>query len=242
MTHRDELLALRARLEAQARELDEAKTESELLRVANAQKTREIERLRSELEAAKPNEPSLTPDPWGNPTERPEGVGSVSRARAAAHEGRELRRPFAVAAMAMAATALLGAFVVALSAPHRPRRARATEATIAARVGTVRLGTVIAGDPAVAAEGTACAVSISPVEGSGYYDCRVEVRCGDRALYGATPDTGYVHCGDREILRDANFTVRDGDPAMELDFVTDRLVVEEQLGLGTQRVEIALSP
>ena len=37
-------------------------------------------------------------------------------------------------------------------------------------------------------------------------------------------------------------TARDGDPAMTLDLARGRIVVEERVGLGTQRVEIALDP
>ena len=245
MTHRDELLALRARLEAQSRELSEVKAESELLRAAHAQKTRALERLRAEREDPEGIEregadPHLEDDDvWADAPPPPD---SVARDRARAYAERELRRPFAVAAMAMAMTALMGSFIVAIGVPARHRAARDAMATSRiSAVGIVRVGTVVSGDPAVASVGEACAVSVLPTEGS-HYDCRVEVRCGEHAIYGRTADTGYVRCAGRDIVRDAEFTARDGDPAMERDLVRGRVVGEEQLGLGTQRVEISLTP
>src|SRR5690606_12057028 len=63
MTHRDELLSLQARVEAQQRELDDAKSEIALLRAAHAQKTREAEMLRRELdELGADVRPSIAPE------------------------------------------------------------------------------------------------------------------------------------------------------------------------------------
>lgn len=57
--------------------------------------------------------------------------------------------------------------------------------------------------------GDACTVAIHPdpdFPGTVTFNCRVVVTCGGRALYGATPDTGYVFC-----------SARNGVPAMAVD-------------------------
>lgn len=226
MTHRDELLSLQARVEAQAREIDEARSEIELLRAAHARKTREVEELRRALcgEAARG-------DGWA---EREPAIARGARGDEGAY-----RRSFGLAAALIGGAALASTMLIAAGAgrPHRnPSRAPTPFVSAFERVGHV-----VSGDPAVADVGAECTVRREPVD-EGAYDCRFEVRCGDRVLYGASPETGYVRCGSRLVVRDGNFTARDGDPAMEIDLVTGRVVVEEQLGLGTQRVEIALTP
>lgn len=218
MAHRDEFLALQARLEAAERELDEAKSEHELLRAAHAQKTREVEQLRRELAALREG--------------RDKQGGDVAAERA-----------FGLAAAAIGATALMVAMgVVASAREAMPPVAAPPADPVPAAIAGVHFGRVVSGGtPELMAEGETCSVEVTPVR-AGPFDCRVEVRCGDRTIYGATADTGFVRCGGRAIVRDVHFSARDGDPAMELDLTARRVVVEEQLGLGTQRVEIELSP
>jgi len=91
--------------------------------------------------------------------------------------------------------------------------------------------------------GEACAVEVTPVTDSSF-DCRVVVRCGDRVLYGrdeARGGTGYNHCGPvPSLIVDRDVTDDDGDPRLRVDLASGEVVVEEALGLGVQRVELAL--
>lgn len=221
MTHRDELLALQARAEAQARELDEAKSEISLLRAAHAQKTREAETLRRELSARLGEE---------GPSERTSEPDDSMRAH----------RSFGFGAALIGGVALTSAMMILAGGPcgaHRTRIPQAPMVETFERVGHVAVGS----DPAVASAGEVCTVRREPAFIGSGYDCRVEVRCGDRMLYGATPETGYLRCGGRRVMRDRQFTAADGDPKLELDLRSGTVIVEEQLGLGTQRVLIELA-
>lgn len=58
-------------------------------------------------------------------------------------------------------------------------------------------------------DGDPCTVEVHPdpnFPGTVTFNCRVVVTCGGKALYGATPDVGYVFC-----------SARDGAPAMAVD-------------------------
>jgi hypothetical protein len=214
MAHRDEWLALQARIEAQAREIDEAKSEIELLRAAHARKTHEAEDLRREVAALRGSS-GAPPDPPFDP--------------------RPLRRAFAAAAGVLAGTALLAAALSIAGGRPVPRSSRRPSAA------GVHVGHVVESPAGLFAAGDACTVTVATVRADPY-DCRVEVRCGEHTIYGTTRDTGYVQCGSRRVIRDGNMTARDGDPAMTLDLDGHRVVVEEQDGLVTQRVEIELAP
>ena len=240
MPHRDELLALRERADAQARELSEAKAELDLLRAAHARKTHEVEDLRRVLRERDPEQ--ATAD------ER----GSEDDLDAPFPPGERIRRALGLAAGSIALAALTTtAFLVAAGPPrcHRPGPrammappvlAHGAMADLSTGAETVHVGRVAeASEPAIVPVGAECTVRVEARE-AGDYDCRVEVSCDGRLLYGTTTDTGFVRCGDGHVVRDAAFTARDGDPAMLLDADRRRVVVEEQLGLGTQRVEIAL--
>lgn len=233
MTHRDELLSLQARVEAQQREIDDAKSEIALLRAAHAQKTREAETLHRELDelrggvrsphAPEPARAGSGNDPSGDPE--------------------NLRWSMRLGASVMAGAALVGSMMLAVGASrgacHGASRAHAARPLVTS---LVRHGHVVDTlGPEVVAVGETCTIERMPVEAS-VYDCRIEVRCGEQTLYGTTFDTGYVRCGGREVVRDGDITARDGDPAMTLDLARGRVVVEERVGLGTQRVEIALDP
>jgi hypothetical protein len=237
MTHRDEWLALQARVEAQAREIDEARSEIALLRAAHAQKTREAEQLRRELRASQPElgerDPTQDDREGRSPFERsdhgepPEGA---------------VRRAFGAAAGVLAASAIFAAMLGATAASRGRARPIARAMHPMSAIAGVHLGRVVSdGAPELVAPGDTCTVEVTDVA-AGPYDCRISVRCGEHTIYGATLDTGYVHCAGRAVVRDMNVTARDGDPAMELDIAARRVVVEEQLGLGTQRVEIELTP
>lgn len=217
MTHRDELSALQARLEARERELDEARAEIELLRAAHAQKTRQIEQLRREL-------------------------ADLRGGHAPLEDELPTRGTFGLPVMAIGGTALIVAITLMASARDAlPPTAMPTAEIAPAMVG-VHFGRVVSGGtPEVVPVGETCSVTVEPVH-TGPFDCRIEVRCGDRILYGATPETGFARCGGKTIVRDTGFSTRDGDPSLELDFTARRVTIEEQLGLGTQRVEIELPP
>ncbi len=221
MTHRDELLALQARVEAQAREIDEANSEISLLRAAHAQKTREAETLRRELSARSGE---------GFPPDGP----SVSDDAMHGH------RSFGFGAALMGGIALTSAMMILAGGPcgaHRTQIPRMPTVESFERVGHVAVGS----DPAIATPGEVCTVRREPAFVGSGFDCRVEVRCGDRALYGTTPESGYMRCGGRRVMRDRQFTSVDGDPKLELDLRSGTVIVEEQLGLGTQRVLIELA-
>lgn len=218
MTHRDEWLAIQARVEAQERELDEARAENELLRAAHAQKVREAEQLKRELTAVRG-------------LEGPAGRGSPEAERDAVVGH---RRAFGALAGMVAGSAILGAAMITLGAPP-PHRARvASPPMVSQRAGTVTAGAGLFD------EGASCTVRVESVDARPF-DCRVEVSCEGQTLYGASADTGYVRCGGRGRILDGGFTAQDGDPRLELDLARGRVVVEEQLGLGTQRVAIELA-
>lgn len=220
MTHRDDFLAIQARVEAQERELDEARSEIELLRAAHAQKVREAEQLRRELAGLR-----------GHHESEGESEGSLSP--------RNARRAFGVLTGMIAGSALLGAAMITVGA-HHPMRARARARARAMAAATVeRTGTVVSGGGLFDA-GTPCTVRMEPAAAHPL-DCRVEVSCDGRAIYGVTPETGYVRCSGRRAVRDGALSARDGDPRLELDLDSGRVLVEEQLGLGMQSVEIELA-
>lgn len=216
MTHRDDFLAIQARVEAQERELDEARSEIELLRAAHARKVRESEQLRRELTALRGHD------------ERLEQAPCTLSAQGA-------RRMFGVLAGMIAGSALLGAAMITIGV-HRPMRVRAGARAIPV---VERAGTVVAGG-GVFDEGTVCTVRTERVD-SRPFDCRIEVSCDGRAIYGAEPTQGYVRCGGRDRIRDTRFTRHDGDPRLDYHVRSGRVIVEEQLGLGTQVVEIELA-
>lgn len=220
MTHRDEWLAIQARVEAQERELDEAKAENELLRAAHARKVREAEQLKRELAAAQG-------------LDGPPGMGSAGAGGTERDIGAP-RRAFGALAGMVAGSAMLGAAMITLGAPP-PHRARATTTPMVSQ----HAGTVTAG-AGLFDEGTACTVRVESVDRRPF-DCRVEVSCEGHTLYGATANTGYVRCHGGATIRDTGFSAQDGDPRLELDLRRGRVVVEEQLGLGTQRVAIELA-
>ncbi|MDQ3032001.1 MAG: hypothetical protein M3Y87_06265 [Myxococcota bacterium] len=227
MTHRDELLALQARVEAQAREIDDAQSEISLLRAAHAQKTREVATLRRTLGERHEGDLDETGAPRGYGPDGPD-------------DPTPQRRSFGFAAAMIGGVALASTMMIAAGGPCGAHRSRAH---LPPMVQTFeRVGHVVEGsDPAIAQPGEVCTVRREPAIGGGGLDCRIEIRCGEHTIYGASPESGYVRCAGRQVIRDSQFTARDGDPAMELDLRHGRVVVEEQLGLGTQRVEIALS-
>lgn len=251
MTHRDELLALKARVEAQAQELDEAKSEIELLRAAHANKTHQLEGLRREvaLEAerrALAEEPLEQADSDGigfendGPPRRPQ----LRRPNAA----RDIARSFHLGAMVMIGVAMASGLMMTAAASrhahmrsmHGPRAMAVGSFDVTPVSPLIRTGTVVeTSGPALLEIGETCTVSRIPVD-AGQFDCRVVVGCGGQVLYGADPRTGYVRCDGQEVIEDHNMTAFDGDPAMRLDLARDTVVVEERVGLATQRVRIQL--
>ena len=87
-----------------------------------------------------------------------------------------------------------------------------SESDAEGRLSTGYSGTGSARDvegPAPVQAGDACTVAVHPdpdFPSSVTFNCRVAVTCAGRAVYGATPDTGYVFC-----------SARDGAPAMAVD-------------------------
>ncbi|HJL16438.1 MAG TPA: hypothetical protein RMH99_12325 [Sandaracinaceae bacterium LLY-WYZ-13_1] len=235
MTHRDELLALKARLEAQERAVDEARSENELLRAAHAQKTRELETLRRELHSLRDGDDVGEPDASHDPD------GTTEEADGWRGGGRSLHLVVAAAV----GLGLIGSMMLALAASrharyHRVPLAHAAPSTAAPVTPLVREGTVVStSGPEVVQVGQTCTVERMPAY-AGRFDCRIEVRCGEQTLYGADPHAGYVRCGGREVMRDSHMSAIDGDPAMTLDLARSTVTLQERVGLGTQRVTIEL--
>lgn len=234
MTHRDELLALRTRVEAMERDIDEARSENELLRAAHAQKTREAETLKRRLEALHGGG-----DDGGGADGPPLRPGPPRRQPPELQFGRAMRFAAIALGMTMLGTMMLSTVMSARARSHRARMqygpAPTSQVTPLVRTGTV----VETSGPELLEVGDRCTVERIPVA-AGPFDCRVEVRCGDQTLYGADPRTGYVRCAGQEVVRDGNTTRFDGDPAMTLDLAHDTVTVEERVGLGTQRIRIQL--
>lgn len=242
MAHRDDVEALRARLEAQERELRDAKAELDVLRAA-------VHRDRggdASFGAGAPFEGTDTTSPamGFGPTPGPlEPLRTASSRRLGLF-------------LAVAATLLFGAMLVTTPCPSRHRRFEVRPTPTATVGGSataaplfapfVRFARVVdPGTPAVLGEGETCAVEVTPVTDSSF-DCRVVVRCGDRVLYGrdeARGGTGYNRCGPvPSLIVDRDVTGDDGDPRLRVDLASGEVVVEEALGLGVQRVELALLP
>jgi len=215
MPLRDQLEALHARVEAQTRELEDVRSELDTVREAHARQVRVSEHLGAALE-------ELT------------GAGDVCRPQPTPRLWPMLV-PLAVFGL------LPVFFALASLGTMPPPRAAATSASSSVTPLT-RTGRVVAteGTPAVAG-GAQCTVERIPVH-AGSFDSRVEVRCGDEALYGFSELDGYLRCAGREVCRDLNVSINDGDPAITVDLARGLVTVQERTGLDYQRVEIALDP
>jgi hypothetical protein len=231
MTHRDELEALRARIETQEKDLSDARAELDLLRAS-------VHRQAAANAAPPPGAMGFGPGAFQGPGE----------ARRCGGLRPELSRQLGV--LMVLSSLLVGGLFVAMSigprGRHRyaPPAAAAAPAPEAAWSPFVRFGHVVApGDPVAVAEGSACAVEVLPAAGGGDLDCRIVVRCDERLIYGASDMTGFAHCGAvPSFVVDERTSDDDGDPAMTLDLASGRVTVEERVGLSIQRVEIALDP
>ena len=75
--------------------------------------------------------------------------------------------------------------------------------------------------------GDACQVVSK--QGSNDYNCRVEIRCGDAALYGATPSFGFALCGPIVGPEGASTLIaNDSDPRVGHD--EPLLLLDESVG------------
>jgi len=214
MPLRDQLEALHARVEAQTRELEDVRSELDSTREAHARQVRVSEHLGAALEELT-GEPRDVCRPQPTPKLWPMLV------------------PLAVFGL------LPVFFALASLGAMPPPRAAAPAATVTP---WTRTGQVVAtqGTPNVAG-GQQCTVERIPVH-AGPFDSRVEVRCGDEALYGFSELDGYLRCAGREVCRDIDVSVNDGDPAITVDLARGLVTVQERTGLDYQRVEIALDP
>jgi len=247
MTHRDELLALQSRIEAQERDLDEAKSENELLRAAHAGKTRQVETLRRELEAQQP--PDDPPEAEEFQGSGPEVEPDLAADALMRMRRREVAQSMRVGLVGLTFLAMLGSMM--LLSPSRYAHQRrvnlvhgmpmaGTSAVASAVTPLIREGSVVStSGPQVVDLGTECTIERMPAF-AGAFDCRIEVRCGDQTLYGSDPRAGYVQCGGHEVVSDRNMAAIDGDPAMTLDLARGVVTLQERVGLATQRVRIEL--
>jgi hypothetical protein len=260
MAHRDDVEALRARIEAQERDLRDAKAElDELLAAARANAASAPDSVDPPMGAMGFGPTSA--GRFGIDMGGSEPDGDDRSASAAAGLRAETQRRVGLLVL-LITTLVAGLFVSTANCPHRwdgarSRRSRTTaiapvpsamptSAGLAAGASGrfdpfVRFARVIdAGVPAAVPLDQMCAIEVTPVNGSAF-DCRVVVRCDDHVLYGETPETGFNQCGAvPSRIFDGNVTRLDGDPAIEIDFASGSVVIEERVGLGTQRVELML--
>jgi hypothetical protein len=93
--------------------------------------------------------------------------------------------------------------------------------------------------PAPVRDGEACTVEVHPdpnFPGTVTFNCRVVVTCGGRAVYGASPDTGYVFCSARDgapaMAVDSTGTAgeRGGDPMLRLNLPGGEILLSDDPG------------
>ncbi|MBX7192297.1 MAG: cytochrome c oxidase assembly factor 1 family protein [Sandaracinaceae bacterium] len=105
------------------------------------------------------------------------------------------------------------------------------------RTGSV---TSVIGQAGVAV-GDACTVSVIPTGES--QNCRVEVRCGSAALYGATQSTGWLNCGldatGAVVAHDTDPTPNGGDPTLDLRLGEHTVVITDQTQAGSWAVQLS---
>lgn len=92
-------------------------------------------------------------------------------------------------------------------------------------------------------EGAACIVRVEPAF-TRSHNCRLEVRCGDRTLYGAK-DTGFTRCemedGRPVRAHDKQGSKAEGDPIVHVDLPAGKVEASDDVP-GAPDVTIALDP
>ena len=87
--------------------------------------------------------------------------------------------------------------------------------------------------------GDACTVEVHPdpnFPGTVTFNCRVAVTCGGVALYGVTPDVGYVFCSARDgapamaVDGTGSAGERGGDPMIRMDLPGGQVKISEDTG------------
>ncbi len=87
--------------------------------------------------------------------------------------------------------------------------------------------------------GDPCTVEVHPdpnFPGTVTFNCRVAVTCGGTALYGATPDVGYVFCSARDgapamaVDGTGSAGERGGDPMIRMDLPGRQVQISEDTG------------
>lgn len=106
---------------------------------------------------------------------------------------------------------------------------------------TASVGAIV-GEPGVAV-GASCTVTIDPSDGP--QNCRLNVTCGERTLYGGGSG-GYGHCGvdasGALTMRDSNPSATDGDPMFDMRLGSSEIVITDQASSGTWVVTLAIAP
>lgn len=87
----------------------------------------------------------------------------------------------------------------------------------------------------------ACTVAVIPT-GETPQNCRIEVRCGATALYGARQEVGWVTCGADAsggvVARDPDTSSAGGDPTLDLRLGEHVVVLTDQGASGSWAVEL----
>lgn len=232
---------MRARLRALRQEMDEMRAENDLLRDAHTHRALETEGLRRALkeERAVPDDGFYDDGRWLLDDDEPEAPEPEPMPEVRVAHTRDTRVPRAVPAMLAAGVLLMGTVTaIGLSALRFARPDSPVVVAGSTSEGVVtplsRPGTVIWSEGIRGVErGQACTVQRQPVDVEGF-DCRLVVECGGRVLYGADENTGYMHCGGREWVRDP--TAADGDPAVIFDVALDLVTIEDDGWLVRVRI------
>lgn len=94
--------------------------------------------------------------------------------------------------------------------------------------------------PSGVAVGDACTVAVIPTGET--QNCRIEVRCGQTALYGATEEVGWSTCGADAsggvVSRDPDPSSAGGDPTLDLRLGEHVVILTDQSASGSWAVEL----
>jgi hypothetical protein len=224
MTYRDDVSALRARIDEHQKEIDRLQTEPRI---------RALEERLATLSAQQ--------EQLGHPFSRGMkivglvvAVGALAGGWSLYEQAERARRD-----AQMASQQAVNASSRASDAFNGVQQLQAGVAALTALPATlpdfdpvVRPATVTAttGEAPVA-KGGACTVTVIPARAGAGLNCQVRVQCGEKRIYGRK-GVGYLVCGVEGRLptygKDEDPTGSGGDPRVELDLPSGRVVVSDE--------------